>query len=288
MVPKFFGQYLLEREILTSRQLVEAINYQRSKVLKLGEIALSKGFLTEKDVAKIHNEQKRTDMMFGELAVRMKMLTEEQLQEILTIQQNSHIYLGEAIVARGFLTLEELEKYLEGFKKEQILVPPIEVMIAEEIENKETMTVTVDMTCKMLRRIGDMLSKTGQLRYEDKAAKNLGVIATLDFKGDVSSRYMLNCSWNVAHQVARKTFKNEELPFDMELIADTIGEFVNVTCGNVRAKMLELGKRLEIEPPSTHMDSRTPEMALDKKEQAVIVPVYTPIGELEVALIERK
>lgn len=288
MVPKFFGQYLLEKELIGKDQLVEAIKYQQSKVLKLGEIALSRGYLTEKEVAKIHNEQKRTDMMFGELAVNMKLLDEGQLKEIITIQKNSHIYLGEAIVALGHMTQDKLDKHLASFKEEQKLVPPIEVMIAEDIENKEMVTIAVDITCKMLRRVGDMLSKMGRLRYEDAAVKNLGVAARIDLKGDLPFAFILNSSWNVAHQVARKTFKNEELPFDTELIADTMGEFVNIICGNVKAKMLESGKKLDIVPPTTFMDDKSKELELQDKEQAVIIPTVTPIGEVEVAIVTSK
>ena len=57
MPVKFFGQYLLEKNIITPQQLIEAVEYQESKNLKFGEYALSKGYLTAKDVEKIQNEQ---------------------------------------------------------------------------------------------------------------------------------------------------------------------------------------------------------------------------------------
>lgn len=285
MIPKFFGQYLLERDTVSKDQLIEAIKYQQSKVLKLGEIALMKGYLTDKQIAQIHNEQRRTDMMFGELAIKMKLLSETQLGEIMTIQKNSHIYLGEALVALGYLNTEQLDKELAAFKEEQKAVPPIEVMIAEDIENKETVTISVDVSIKMMRRIGDMLSKMGQLRYETDKMKNLGVASTIRFKGDLNFTYILNATWNVAHQVARKTFKNDTLPFDMELIADTMSEFVNVVCGNVKAKALESGKRLEIVPPVTYMDEKDKDIPLEAGQQAIVVPTFTPIGEIEIALV---
>ncbi|MEW6200446.1 MAG: chemotaxis protein CheX [bacterium] len=287
MVPKFFGQYLLEKEVLSRDQLIEAINYQRLKVLKLGEIALAKGYLTEKEVAKIHNEQRRTDKMFGELAVGMDLLTEAQLKQILTIQQNSHIYLGEAIVALGFLDNARLEKELTSFKENQKVLPPIEVMIAEDVEHKDVMIAVVDITSKMLRRVADLLSKTGQLRYEDKAIKNLGVASYIELKGNLINRIILNCTWDVAHHIARKTFKNESLPFDQELIIDTTAEFINIICGNVRAKLLENGRIFEINPPNTFPDNKQADIKLDNREQAVIVPAYTPTGELEVGLITK-
>ena len=282
MVPKFFGQHLLEKDILDKDQLVESINYQKSKILKLGEIAVDKGFISEKQAAKINNEQKRTDMRFGDLAVQMGMITEQQLEEIITIQKNNHIYLGEAIVACGFLDQDTIDRELAAFKKEQQAIPPVEVMIKDDVPHRDVVEVMVDLTSKLLLRVGDMRSKTGQLVVTTDPLKNLGVSSCLDFKGDLTVRYILNVSWDVGHQIAKKTFKKDDLPFDKELIVDTLAEFVNVVCGNVRSKIIEGGKKLDFDPPYNCMDEAQPELALNDGEQAIIVPAYTPIGNLEI------
>ncbi len=287
MTPKFFGQYLLEKDILTKDQLIEAINYQKSKILKLGEIAIQRGFLSEKQVAKIHNEQKRTDMRFGDLAVDLKLLTLEQLEEMITIQKNNHIYLGEAIIACGYLEKEVLEKELNAFKDEQKTVPPIEVMIQEDIPNKEFVEVSVDLTEKLMRRIGDMISKSGQLRKEKSSIANMGIISYLDFKGDLSARYVINLSWEVGYEIAKKTFKKETLPMDDELIIDTTAEFVNVVCGNIRAKMIELGKKLEFQPPVSFSSKSNGALAVDSSDEATVVPGYTQIGNYELAIVSK-
>jgi len=65
---KFFGQYLLEKNIIKPRDLLEAVEYQESKNLKFGEYAISKGYVTEKDIERFQKEQKKVDMLFGELA----------------------------------------------------------------------------------------------------------------------------------------------------------------------------------------------------------------------------
>ena len=287
MVPKFFGQYLLEKDILDKDQLIEAINYQKSKILKLGEIAVQHGFLTEKQVAKIHNEQKRTDMRFGELSISMGFLTETQLEEIITIQKNNHIYLGEAIIACGHMDKDTLEKNLKEFKEDQKSIPAIEVMIKEDIPNKELVEVAVDLTEKLFRRVGDMLSKTGQLRIETAAVGNLGVASCLDFRGDIHARYIINVSWEIGHEIAKKTFKKDDLQFDEELIRDTLSEFVNIICGNIRSKMIELGKKLDFQPPLTFLDKVDKTIPIARGEQAIVIPGYTQIGNYEMAIVAK-
>lgn len=284
ITPKFFGQYLLEKGILNKDQLIESINYQNSKILKLGEIALDKGFISEKDIAKIHNEQKRTDARFGDLAVNMGLLSQAQLEEIITIQKNNHIYLGEAIAACGHMSIEMVDSELALFKEEQKSVPPIEVMIKEDVPHKDLVEVSVDLTEKMMRRVGDMISKAGQLRIMTEPVKNLGFAAVLEYKGDITTRYILNLSKDVAHQIAKKTFKKDTLPFDSELLLDTAGEFVNVVCGNVRSKMLELGKKIEILPPTMSTDEQKSFIDLLEGEQAIVVPGYTTFGDYEIAV----
>ena len=287
ITPMFFGQYLLEKGSLTKDQLIESINYQKSKILKLGEIALDRKLLTEKEIAKIHNEQKRTDMRFGDLAVKMKLLTAEQLGEIITIQKNNHIYLGEAIVACGHMDQTSIDRELQCFKEEQKSVPPIEVMIQEDVPQKELVEICVDLTEKMMRRVGDMISKSGQVRTESGSVKNLGVASTLKFRGDIIAKYILNLSWEVGHEIARKTFKKEDLPFDEELIADTISEFVNIVCGNVRSKMIETGKKIDIIPPTWATAKAEAALALKETENATVIPGYTTIGNYEVAIVTK-
>ena len=284
MVPKFFGQYLLEKDVLSKDQLVKAINYQKSKILKLGEIAVQRGYIDEKQAAKINNEQKRTDMRFGDLAVNMGIISQEQLEEIITIQKNNHIYLGEAIVACGFLDQNAVDRELGGFKTEQTAIPMVEVMIDENIKNKSAVEAMVDLTGKLLLRVGDLQSKTGRLTITEGAVKNLGCASVIDFKGSISCRYILNVGWDVGHQIAKRTFKKDDLPFEKDLVLDTVAEFVNVVCGNVRSKIIEEGKTLDIDPPYNYLDDKDTTVPPKANEEIVVVPFYTPIGNLEVAV----
>ena len=91
MIPKFFGQYLLEKQIINGKELVEAIEFQQKAKQKLGNVAITNGYISEKHAKKINLQQQSTDKMFGELALDGKYITQKQLDEIITIQQNNHV-----------------------------------------------------------------------------------------------------------------------------------------------------------------------------------------------------
>ncbi len=287
VTPKFFGQYLLEKGILSKDQLIDAINYQKSKILKLGEIAVNCGYITPAQADKINTEQQRTDMRFGDLAINMGFLNEKQVEEIFTIQKNNHIYLGEAIVACGHLDAATADAELALFKKEQEAVPPINVQIVENIPEKQLIEVAADLTEKIMRRVGDLMSKSGSIVQSAPEINNLGAASILVFEGEIDARYILNLSWEVGHQIAKRIFKKDTLGFDRDLIVDTASEFVNVVCGNVRSKMLELGKPLEIIPPQSFSEDGSPALTIDEGETATIIPYNTPIGNFEIIILTK-
>ena len=50
MIPRFFGQYLLEKRLVTSEQLLKAIKYQDQSRKRLGDVAIECGYMTEAQV----------------------------------------------------------------------------------------------------------------------------------------------------------------------------------------------------------------------------------------------
>ena len=62
MAVKFFGQYLVEQNIVTGDALLNAINLQDKNNLKLGEMAVAMGLITPADIQRAHNAQMSKDM----------------------------------------------------------------------------------------------------------------------------------------------------------------------------------------------------------------------------------
>lgn len=119
---KFFGQFLLEKSVITPQQLLEAVEFQESANTMFGDYAVSKGYLTKEDMAKLQAQQQQTDVMFGEIAVTLGVLNQEQVDEILMRQRNDHVYIGAALVKKGYIAPGVLVKQLTDFNEDQLVI----------------------------------------------------------------------------------------------------------------------------------------------------------------------
>jgi len=91
MFTQFFGQFLLNNDLISAGELNIVFQSIKSTRLRLGMIAIDKGFLTPSQVVVINGLQKKHDKRFGEIAVEFGYLTEENLDcdKILPINKSS-------------------------------------------------------------------------------------------------------------------------------------------------------------------------------------------------------
>jgi CheY-specific phosphatase CheX len=248
---KFFGQYLLERNILSADQLLEAIRYQESRNMKFGEYAREKGFLNKEQVLKLNDEQKRNDMRMGELSVSLGMLTDEQVDEILTMQKNDHILIGEAIISKGFLTEETLDGYLETFKEDQSIYNIGDISVPDGVKNAQFVKVMVDLTLKMISRIVGVEAKSdgGTVLADDIPGTFTAISIT--FSGALTFDYVFMASESLSRKVAEAVIGDSVDDEEPAMIVDGVREFCNIICGNVLAKFAQAGKNVEISIPHT-------------------------------------
>jgi|LGOV01.1.fsa_nt_gb hypothetical protein len=116
MFTQFFGQFLLNQDLITPKELQEVFKNVKTTRLKLGMIAINEGFLNANQVIKINELQKKHDKRFGEIAVEFMYLTNEELDIALNKQQSEHLILAQTIVNLGYMTITEFEKAIEMYK----------------------------------------------------------------------------------------------------------------------------------------------------------------------------
>jgi CheY-specific phosphatase CheX len=76
------------------------------------------------------------------------------------------------------------------------------------------------------------------------------IAAAMDFTGDIRCRYIVAASQEVQEQVAKAMLSQEIVSHEpKEVLDDTLMEFINVVCGNIVAKSVQLGMSLDILPP---------------------------------------
>jgi len=285
MAIKFFGQFLLEKNIIKPEQLIEALEYQETKNLKFGEYALSKGYISEKDFELFHNEQKRFDLMMGEIAEKLNILTREQIEEILTMQSNDHIFIGEALVRQDVLSRNALEKELALFKEEQSRYATDKIITPTGIENPETVNDMVDLSQKMFKRMVNLNTKIGKgFISRDEPEKNYLLISTSIY-GKFKYEYVLSSSSEIAKLIASAVIGGDIKNNSREIISDGVKEFCNIVCGNVIAKLAQKGKSLDIKPPEEIVCSDDGYHLVNGRK-AIYYPLISPEGESTLILIE--
>lgn len=127
------GEYLIERGLITHKQLEEALEEQRMFWKKfqgvrepLGNILIKSGMLTPQALAtalvtqqqdKLHGGSKPSPEYLGEYLVAKGVITSQQLQTVLTEQlrlqqRGKSMLIGELLIHGGHVTRELLEQVL--------------------------------------------------------------------------------------------------------------------------------------------------------------------------------
>lgn len=135
MYTQFFGNFLLSRGVVTSEQLIEAIQEQSSTHLKLGTLAIHAGFMTASEADNIIIMQTHQDKRFGELAIEGGYLTEEQVNTLLKMQKPDYLLLGQSLIKKGIISNGDFENLITDYQSENEI---LDLDMAEE--QKDTIT----------------------------------------------------------------------------------------------------------------------------------------------------
>jgi len=282
---KFFGQFLIEKSVITPEQLIEAVDFQETINQRIGEYAVSKGYLSKEDVMTIQRAQQKTDMMFGDIAVGMNKLTKEQVDEILIRQKNDHVFVGAALVKKGFLKPDDLVKHLSEFNKDQAGYDEGDVAVPDGIGPAELVKDMVLITKKLLYRVSKINAKVGkpEIRTEDPE-RNFAVIA-ISMEGSSNFDYIFSCSLEASEVIASSILGVNVINEPGEIIADAVKEFANIVCGNIISKFAQKGKMVEISPP-LEAAYTSDGYGLVSGRNAAYYPFISTAGDIELILAE--
>lgn len=282
---QFFGEFLIDRWIITRGQLIEALELQDYRNLKFGEVAMQKKYLDEKQVDQINERQKSADMPFADLAVDMGLINAEQAQEILTFQKNNHLYLGEALLELGHITEDILERELAIFKEEQARYALEEVVVPTETQGTDVIRVSVDLTRKMFNRVVGIIIKVGEgtvvHKTDETSRANYHLCVSVPFQNPKTLRYVLSVSSDVAVSIASKILREDATRESEAVVEDAVKEFCNIVCGNAIAKLAQMGIQADIAPPEAL--PAIPEVP--QGSVAVVFPVHLAEGGLDLRFL---
>jgi hypothetical protein len=249
MSVKFFGQFLIERGEVDAGHVREALDLLGRTNLSIGEIAVAEGMLDEAGCDRVNQAQRAVDKPFGDLAVDLELLTSQQLVTCLGRQRDSRMMIGEALIQLGHLAEDRLGVMLDEFKLDQA---PYQVAVTHQLPdplaNNRIAPYVLDLLPKFAMRIAQIGVKVGspQVLGESPA---FGFRVSIPVHGHRGLEITLVGDDSFCRRIAAATSDMAEGVLDDELVADGVGEFLNVLCGNAMSALERDGVATELGHP---------------------------------------
>ena len=257
MFTQFFGNYLLNKGIVSAEKLSEALSAQKNIRLKLGVLAINAGLMTAEQVDAVHNEQQRVDKRIGDLMVEMGYVTREQVEELFKTQPSGHLLLGQALVDSGTMTNAQFEAALQDYKAEN--------GISDADFNGANDEKTETILAGLYELEGSPMEKyiTGYIALLFKnIIRFIGDDFTPVFSSSISSPNYVSQKMNGAFSISSaivtdndaniefaSRFAGEKLTEDDDYADACVSEFLNLHNGLFAVNLSnETGKELQLEP----------------------------------------
>jgi hypothetical protein len=250
---KFFGQFLIEQGVADADKIREALALMDAENRSLGELAVAGGILTAEEAAKVNAQQRHCDIPFGALAAEMGLLSEEQVDYLINFQEQTRLRIGQALVRLNYLHNEQLHRLLVQYESEQAQFRPGKVALPAGLEEHQLATMIVDLLPKLLMRIARIGAKMGKGELV-APVPNYAVRVAVTVRGDVKMLICLLGDEEFSLQLAGATenfdaARRQAARTDHTLLADGVGEFLNVLAGNAMGLLERKRITTELEPP---------------------------------------
>ncbi|MCX5810586.1 MAG: DnaJ domain-containing protein [Proteobacteria bacterium] len=112
----FIGQFLYYSNIISMRQMWDAVVWQQIQRPRIGDIARQLGWLSPSDIQNILRHRNRGEL-FGEFALRTELLSFYQVLVLLGRQKNLQPRIGIYFIERGILLPKKLDAIAAALKE---------------------------------------------------------------------------------------------------------------------------------------------------------------------------
>ncbi|MFA9375713.1 MAG: chemotaxis protein CheX [Lachnotalea sp.] len=268
MYTQFFGNYLLNKQLISQEQLMDAIQDKKSIHVKLGVLAIHSGLMTSKEVNLIHERQMDVDKLFGELAIEAGFLTKFQLDMLLGTQTPDYLLLSQALVDKGYLSIDAFQSSMIEYQSHYELT-------ALDFANAQSATVKtlirdffefdnipVDLTemlygyitllfNNIIRFVGDDFTPYPVVKI---GAYPITWCVSQKIKGDFSLHTAMDMDETTLISFASR-YVGENYTINNEYVKSSMEDFINLHNGLFAVNLSNSSsKKLSLEPPRTEND----------------------------------
>ena len=274
---KFFGQFLIDSGEVDASHVREALHLMDAENLPLGQIAIAQGFMQECQVARVNAEQRNRDLSFGDLAVEMNLLESEQLVAVLQSQSLRRLPIGQALVRLGHVANDRLGLLLDAYKTDQAQYEVSAIELPDGLASHRVSRYVIELFPRFMLRVARMQVKVGEIQPFDRAPDFAEIRVSVPIKGARGLEVALVCDLEFGESLAQAASGLDPCDLDQEMVADGVGEFLNVLCGNAGSAVAREGHPIDLGPPDYEAelcDGWTIELAAGVGHAALVLSTF--------------
>ncbi|MFG6367155.1 MAG: chemotaxis protein CheX [Lachnospiraceae bacterium] len=117
MINRLFGNYLVNKQMITQEQLDELLPVQKDFKAEVETIAVINKVLTSAATHELLERIDKENERFGETAVEAGYITDDKLDEILSYQSNTFMRFVQSLLDKGMIRLEQINPCLDEFQQ---------------------------------------------------------------------------------------------------------------------------------------------------------------------------
>lgn len=111
----YFGDYLVEKKIITPSQLIEALAYQLEHLPSMIRLIHESGLISPSDLLQLIKTQIKQDIDLFAVLIEQRKMSSEQASDLALKQWSRRIPLGEVLVQLSLVTKDQLELHLDSY-----------------------------------------------------------------------------------------------------------------------------------------------------------------------------
>ncbi len=266
MHTQFFGNFLLNKGVISPEQLVETLKILSTTHKKLGTLAIHAGYMSASEVEDVFITQTHYDKLFGELAIELGYLTEEQVNELLALQLPNYMLLGQILVDQHIIDHVDLENLITEYKsiyeiydlelieEQKHMVDKLlaDFYLPEDLPHAEYILSYLTLLFNdLVRFIGEDFTTLNIITLPE-VPTNFCIFQEVE--GSFSFMSALDMDQETAITFASRYIKEELSEFN-EYVAASMEDFLNLHNGLYSVNMSnDYSMELHLQPPAEHKE----------------------------------
>ena len=274
MVAKFFGEFLLAKDLITQQQLEQVLEVQKQSNKMLGELAISTGMLNKDSASEINLKQQVENKYFGEIAIEMGFLEESQIEKLLLIQKKQRKFFGEILVELEFLSAQELQLELHAHDQQQQQAYQSMLQSVAQDPLTDYLVAAIETTNRMFLRILHERSKFARLIESVPSDSNYQVVSQIPLSKEQGLSLTLASNEKTAAQIASRFTSQSIDDCDLAFNIDATGEFLNILIGQLMSEVDDINPN----SPRVPSNDISPESLFETAQNLLSVEMDSQIG----------